>query len=87
MTFGAGVVGAQAAGAAELVDPAPYAVGSLIATGGAAPLGTWVDFDLTSAVAGNDTYSFVLKDGSDNAVWYSSEEGTNDPQLVVTFGP
>jgi trimeric autotransporter adhesin len=62
-------------------------VGSLIATGGAAPLGTWVDFDVTGAVAGNDTYSFVLKDGSDNAVWYSSEEGTNDPQLVVTFGP
>ena len=29
---GAGVVGARAAGAAELVDPAPYAVGSLTAT-------------------------------------------------------
>lgn len=29
MTFGAGVVGARAAGAAELVDPRPFAVGSI----------------------------------------------------------
>jgi predicted GTPase len=29
MTFGAGVVGARAAGAAEIVDPSPYAVGSI----------------------------------------------------------
>jgi len=32
MTFGAGMVGARAAGAAEIVDPSPYAVGSLVAT-------------------------------------------------------
>ncbi len=29
MTFGAGVVGARAAGATEIVDPAPFAVGSI----------------------------------------------------------
>ena len=32
MSFGAGVVGARAAGAAEIVDPSPYAVGSLAGT-------------------------------------------------------
>ncbi|WP_082588555.1 cyclic 2,3-diphosphoglycerate synthase [Terrabacter sp. Root181] len=32
MTYGAGVVGARAAGAALLVDPTPYAVGSIAAT-------------------------------------------------------
>jgi predicted GTPase len=32
MSFGAGVVGARAAGAVEIVDPSPYAVGSLAAT-------------------------------------------------------
>ena len=32
MTLGAGVVGARAAGAAEIVDPAPYAVASIAAT-------------------------------------------------------
>ena len=32
MSWGAGVVGARAAGAASIVDPSPYAVGSLAAT-------------------------------------------------------
>ena len=32
MSFGAGVVGARAAGASAVVDPAPYAVGSLVGT-------------------------------------------------------
>ena len=32
MSFGAGVVGARQAGAAEVVDPVPYAVGSIAAT-------------------------------------------------------
>ncbi|MCE1179352.1 MAG: cyclic 2,3-diphosphoglycerate synthase [Micrococcales bacterium] len=32
MSFGAGVVGARGAGVAEIVDPSPYAVGSLAAT-------------------------------------------------------
>ncbi|WP_404389611.1 cyclic 2,3-diphosphoglycerate synthase [Humibacillus xanthopallidus] len=32
MTYGAGVVGARSAGAAHIVDPVPYAVGSIAAT-------------------------------------------------------
>jgi PKD repeat protein len=60
--------------------------GSLLASGGSAPVGTWVDFNLGSAVAGDGTYSFALKDGNDNAVWYSSKEGANAPQLVISFG-
>ena len=32
MSFGAGVVGARDAGAAEIVDPCPFAVGSIAAT-------------------------------------------------------
>jgi predicted GTPase len=32
MSYGAGVVGARASGAAEIVDPAPYAVGTLADT-------------------------------------------------------
>jgi trimeric autotransporter adhesin len=60
--------------------------GSLVTIGGDAPLGTWVEYDLTSAVAGNGTYSFVLKDGGTDAARFSSKEGANDPQLVVTLG-
>jgi hypothetical protein len=37
-------------------------------------------------VGGNGTYSFALLDGSSNTAWYSSKEGANDPQLVVTVG-
>jgi PKD repeat protein len=62
------------------------ALGAVLAGPKAAPLGTWVEFDLTGAVGGNGTYSFALMDGSSNTAWYSSKEGANDPQLVVTFG-
>jgi acid phosphatase type 7 len=58
----------------------------LLATGGAAPLGTWVEFDLTGAVTGNGTYSFQLRNGSTDLVRYHSKEAANDPRLVVTFG-
>ena len=37
MSFGAGVVGARAGGAREIVDPSPYAVGSIAATYAAYP--------------------------------------------------
>jgi trimeric autotransporter adhesin len=63
--------------------PAP---GSFLTNGGGAPLGTWVEYDLTGAVEGNGTYSFVLKDGGTDAARFSSKEGANDPQLVVSFG-
>ena len=63
------------------------AIGSLFGTGGSAPVGTWVEFNLDlPSVTGDNTYSFVLKDGSADAAWYSSKEGANAPQLVVTFG-
>jgi len=62
------------------------AVGSLLGTGGAAPVGTWVEFNLGTPFSGDGVYSFALKDGNSDAVWYSSKEGANAPQLVVTFG-
>jgi PKD repeat protein len=63
------------------------AVGSLLGTGGAVSGGTWVEFDLGAAFTGDGIYSFVLRGGNSDAVWYSSKEGANAPQLVVTFGP
>jgi PKD repeat protein len=62
------------------------AVGSLLGRGGTAALGTWVEFNLGTPFSTDGVYSFALKDGSSDAVRYSSEEGANDPQLVVTFG-
>jgi trimeric autotransporter adhesin len=62
------------------------AVGSLLGSGGTAALGTWVEFALGTPFSADGVYSFALRGGGSDAVRYSSEEGANDPQLVVTFG-
>jgi PKD repeat protein len=61
-------------------------VGALVAGAQAAPLGTWIEFDLSAFVTGDGTYSLAIKDGSTGTAWYSSKEGANPPQLVVTSG-
>ena len=65
---------------------APPIAGSALATGGAATNGSWEEYDVTSAVVGNGTYSFVLTSSSSDTVAFSSREGANPPQLVVTAG-
>jgi PKD repeat protein len=61
-------------------------VGSLLGAGSQAPNGAWIEFDLGAAVPGDGVYSFAVQDGGDDAVWYSSKEGSHPPQLVVTSG-
>jgi hypothetical protein len=46
---------------------------------------TWVEYDVTSLVNGDGTYSFVLAGDSTNAVSFSSRQGIQPPQLVITF--
>ena len=63
----------------------PGTSGAALSTAGAATLGTWVEFDLGSSIAGNGTYSFVLSGGASDVVYYSSSEASNNrPQLVIT---
>ena len=53
---------------------------------GAIAAETWVEYDVTSLVTGNGTYTFALiADGSDG-ITFSSREGTAAPQLVITVG-
>lgn len=53
---------------------------------GAIAADTWVEYDVTSLVSGNGTYTFALvADGSDG-ITFSSKEGTAAPQLVITLG-
>jgi PKD repeat protein len=54
-----------------------------IATAGAAPLGTWVEFDVSSAILGPGTVSFGHAGGTTNSIYYWSREGTTPPELVV----
>ena len=60
--------------------------GSPIATGGQASAGSWVEFDVTSAVQADGQVSFALTTTSTDSVIYSSREGAQKPQLVVTPG-
>jgi hypothetical protein len=46
---------------------------------------TWVSYTVTPLLTGNGTYSFVLGGDSNDNVVFSSREGSNPPQLVVTF--
>ena len=56
---------------------------------GAIATGTWVEYDVTSLVSGNGTFSFVLATTSTDSVDFysrSAAQTTLLPQLVVTFG-
>jgi hypothetical protein len=48
---------------------------------------TWVEYDVTSFVTGDGTFSFVLATDSRDAVTFSSRQGAQPPQLVIAFGP
>jgi len=47
---------------------------------------SWVEYNVTSLVTGNGTFSFVLAGDSNDAVAFSSRQGVQPPQLVVTLG-
>ena len=52
--------------------------------------GTWVDYDVTSLIAGDGPANFVLASDSSDGVDFSSREATDAshrPELLVTFGP
>ncbi len=54
-------------------------------SGAADTTNTWVEYDITSLLTGNGTFSFVLAGDSRDDVRFSSREGSNPPQLVITF--
>ncbi|MGH8899402.1 MAG: DUF7594 domain-containing protein [Egibacteraceae bacterium] len=61
----------------------PPLVGSALGSTSANTANTTVEIPLGS-ITGNGTYSWALKTSSTNSVYYSSREGANRPQLVVT---
>src|SRR6266508_4559015 len=52
---------------------------------GAIATSSWVEYDVTSLVTGNGTYSLALIADSDDGVTFSSREGSDPPQLVLTL--
>jgi sugar lactone lactonase YvrE len=65
----------------------PARLGGLRADAGSLSASTWAEWDVTSAVTGNGTYSFnLVADSSDGTDLATKEAGSNRPQLVVTVG-
>ena len=52
---------------------------------GATSKNSWLEYNVTAAVTGNGTYSFVLVADSADAIRFSSREGSRAPELVVTL--
>ena len=63
---------------------APGISGSPLATISSGPTGTWLKFDITSAITGNGTFSFAISGGSSDAIDYASREATKEPVLILT---
>ena len=51
---------------------------------GSVSTSTWVEYDVTTTVTGNGTFSFVLAADSTDAATFSSRQGSQPPQLVLT---
>jgi Domain of unknown function (DUF1929)/Carboxypeptidase regulatory-like domain len=62
---------------------APTVTGTPLSSVGASTQNAWVEFDVTPVITGNGTFNFGLKATSTDAVYFSSREGTNPPQLVI----
>jgi hypothetical protein len=66
----------------------PLPTGSALGDVGSISPGTWIEYDVTSVVRGNGTFSFALSQtSSDSASTNSREVSTNKPQLVVQTTP
>ena len=65
---------------------APPVTGQQVGSFGRVTTGTWASADLTGAVSGDGTVSFLLTSGSSNSALFSSIEGAYPPELIVTTG-
>ena len=63
---------------------APAAQTNLLASLGSVSPGNWYEVDLTSLITGDGTYSLRISSTSSDGADYSSKEGANPPQLVIT---
>ena len=63
---------------------APAITTSSLASAGATATGSWIELDVTGAVTANGPVSFALTTTNSNSSYYTSREGTNKPQLVIT---
>jgi PKD repeat protein len=74
-------------GAGGLVwDNQPALPASPLSSIGAVTVGQVVEFDVTAAIGGDNTYSFAITSASGDTVYYATRESANPPELVITYG-
>jgi hypothetical protein len=61
----------------------PALLSGAVDNSGAFGTSTWVEYNVTTLVTGNGTYTFALIADSNDGVTFSSREGTTPPQLVI----
>jgi hypothetical protein len=66
---------------------APAADTTSIGKLGSAAAGNWYELNVTSLVTGDGIFSLKGISTSSDGAYYSSKEGTNPPQLVITTSP
>jgi hypothetical protein len=62
-------------------------LGAVVGDVGSAVKGTWVDVDVTAAVAADGDVALAITSPSSDAAGYASRQSANPPQLVVEVGP
>lgn len=64
----------------------PSRITGVLDNKGSISINTWVEYNVTSFVIGNGIFNFVLAADSNDASTFSSRQGSQPPQLVVTTG-
>ncbi len=64
-------------------DSRPTSVGALLDHRDRVDAGNWYEFDVTPAVAGNGTLSFVIATDNNDGVDFASLESNTPPELIV----
>jgi PKD repeat protein len=65
----------------------PDATGSQGASLGPVSTGAWVEVDVSAAVSAGSQVDLLLTSTSSNSAYYSSREGSNPPELVLSTAP
>ena len=65
-------------------NTAPVAASASLGTLGAVASGSWYEVDVTPVVTGEGAFAFKATSTSADGAHYSSKEGANPPQLLVT---
>jgi acid phosphatase type 7 len=67
-------------------NTAPSAAATSLGTIGAVVTGNWYELDVTPLITGDGTFSIKAISTSGDGANYSSREGANPPQLILTLG-